>query len=250
MASTLLLVDGFNLIRRIFEARKAGNDPEAVIEACQRSLVRAVRDHEPSHACVAWDSHDTTWRHLLYVDYKANRKPTPALLLDNLDAFDAAFRDVAGVASIKLASYEADDIIATMARRLAESGGQAIILSMDKLFLQLLGDGIRVYNHFDHTETNDSDVMARYGIRVAQLADFWALAGDSSNNIKGVPGIGPKRAAELLSRYEDLEAILAGEAALEEHADTARRCRQLVTLKTDVELGINLRDFRLAERLG
>lgn len=243
MVTRLLLVDGFNLIRRIYEARRETSDLDDIVKACGHSMGRALREHRPTHACVVLDSHDRTWRHLLYEEYKGNRKPTPAPLMDNLASFDAEFRAL-GVPSVKIQNYEADDVIATLAVGVANSGGDSVILSTDRMFLQLAGDRIRIFNHFDHVETTPADVRQRYGVGVEQLIDYWALAGDSSNNIKGVPGVGPKTAASLLSRYPDLESIIASEEKVSGYTDTVKRCKQLVTLKTDVALGINLRDLR------
>lgn len=247
----VLLVDAFNLIRRIFEARPDGaSEITAVIEATTRSLERALRQHSPTHACAVFDSHDITWRHLLYPEYKAHRKPTPDALLDNLPRFRDAFLGE-GVKSLKLPDYEADDQVATLAAGVAASGGEAIILSTDKMFQQLLAPGVRVLNHFDNQEYTARGVIDRYGVTVAQLTDYWAMAGDTSNNIKGVPRVGAKTAATLLQTYGSLEEILqtgdntTAVARVQQHGDEARRCRQLVTLKTDVALGINLKSLRL-----
>ena len=156
-----------------------------------------------------------------------------------------------GVKSFVLDSYEADDVIATFAHGVAEAGNQAIILSSDKLYLQLISEHIHVVNHFEHQQTTPADVQNRYGVMVRQLVDYWALVGDSSNNIKGVAGIGAKTATRLLNEYGNLAAILAGmddDAAvrkIKENEISAGRCRQLVMLKTDVELGTNLREFRI-----
>lgn len=247
----LLLIDAFNLVRRIYEARPdSGEYIQDVVDAAVRSAQRALREHRPSHACIAFDSHDRTWRHLLYAEYKANRKPTPAPLMAAVPTLMAAFEEI-GVASLKVDNYEADDQIATMARVVADAGGEAIVLSTDRMFQQLLGPGIRVINHFDGHEFGPVEVRDRYGVDVAQLTDFWAMAGDTSNNIKGVPRVGAKTAAQLLVEYGTLEDILRtedGNTSVERvraAGDVVQRCKQLVTLKTDVVLGTNLRKFRL-----
>jgi protein Xni len=247
----VLLVDAFNLIRRIFEARP---DPEShideVIQASSNSLARALRDHAPTHACAVFDSHDRTWRHLLYADYKGTRKPTPQVLLDNLHGFRDAFLE-RGVRSLKLDNYEADDQLATLAKGIEKTGGEAFILSTDRMFQQQLSTNIRIFNHFEGHEVTREEVEERFGVRVDQLIDFWAMAGDSSNNIKGVPRVGKKTAASLLEHYGSLDAVIASsddDAAVrrvQDASEAALRCRQLVTLKTDVELGINLRSLRL-----
>lgn len=251
-ASTrVLLVDAFNLIRRIYEARTDGEAHiQDVIEASVKSLDRALRRHRPTHACIVFDSHDTTWRHLLYTEYKAHRKPTPQVLLDSLPEFREGFMKE-GVKSLKLASYEADDQVATLAHGVGSNGGEAIILSTDKMFLQLLSSGVRVFNHFEDRELTADYVRERFGVEIAQLTDYWAMAGDTSNNIKGVPRIGARTAATLLAEYGTLEDILSSEDdnssanRVRAQGDQAQLCKQLVTLKTDVELGINLKSLRL-----
>ncbi len=244
----ILLVDGFNMMRRIYEARP---DPDlaSITTATARSLQRALAEHRPTHAVVVLERHDRTWRHLLYPEYKAGRSPAPTILTDNLAAFEAAFSEC-GVASFSLPSYEADDVIATLAVGTADAGGRAVILSSDRLYLQFLRNEIEIINHFDGTRASPDAVLERYGVRVDQLTDFWALAGDHSNNIKGVPGVGAKTAARLLNEFQNLDAMMGRDdpaaARIREFDSLIRRCRQLVTLKSDVDLGINLRAFRLA----
>jgi protein Xni len=250
-----LLIDGFNLIRRIFEAMPADSDVDGLRDSTTKSVQRALNIHKPSHVIVVFEDHDTTWRHLLYPEYKAGRKPTPEPLLKALPSIESGF-EMLGVHSISLASYEADDIIATIAHKIAGTGkvvpgGEVIILSTDKSFLQLLRPGIRVFNHFSQQEYLVREVEERHGVSISQLTDYWALVGDGSNNIKGVPKIGKKSAAELLQHYKTLSEIIdSGEddskvRKVQEDSVLALRCRQLVTLKLDVELGINLKDYRL-----
>ena len=189
---------------------------------------------------------------MLYRDYKANRSPTPDLLLDHLDGFAEAFRDL-GVTICKVASYEADDVIGTITTVVAGHGGEVLILSTDKVYLQLISNSVRVIDHFQHKTWHAVDVEQNYKIRVDQYVDYLALVGDKSNNVKGVPGIGPKSAEQLLSAYGDLECVLAAAdedklvARVQAAHGEVRRCRQLAQLKTDVELGRNLKSFRLMQ---
>ena len=251
MSTDVLLIDAFNLIRRIYEARPDSEAIDDLVTACAASVRRALQQHVPSHACVVFDSHDKTWRHLLYPDYKQNRKPTPSVLLENLPAFRSAFLD-AGVKSLKLDNYEADDLIATLAHGTAANEGRVEILSTDKLFAQLLSPHVHLFNHFEGREITISQTETRYGVTISQLTDFWAMAGDAGNNVKGVPKIGSKTSARLLARYDSLEEILRSEDdnpsadRVRKHGDLAQRCKQLVTLKTDVELGINLKSLRFS----
>lgn len=252
-----LLVDGHNLIRRIYEAspQRRALAPESdtdVLTSCVKSLQRAVLTHKPSHCVVVFDSHDETWRHQLYDQYKQGRSATPEMLLTGLAAFERAFLEI-GVKSFTLAGYEADDVIATMAQRIGKSGSRAIILSSDKGFLQLRNEHVSVYNHFEQKDLDTDFVRHKFDVQVDQLTSFWALAGDASNNIKGVPKVGKKTAVRLLQQYSSLEDILNDSAAtgpaekVQENEASARLCQRLVTLKTDVALDINLKDFRLEQ---
>ena len=250
-----LLVDGHNLIRRIYEASPQRRElaPESnadVVTSCVRSLTRALLTHKPSHCVVVFDSHDETWRHRLYAEYKQGRSATPEMLLTGLAEFERAFLEI-GVKSFTLAGYEADDVIATMADRIGKSGSEAIILSSDKGFLQLLSECVRVYNHFEQKELDTAFASHKFEVLVNQLTSYWAVAGDASNNIKGVPKVGKKTAVLLLKQYTSLQEILEDSQAkgpaqkVQDNEALARLCQSLVTLKTDVTLDINLKAFRL-----
>ena len=247
----VLLIDGFNLIRRLYEARPhddAWLDEEVITSAVQ-SLRRALHTHQPSHACVVFDSHAPTWRHRLFPAYKANRKPTPQPLLDAIPRFEQAFLDE-GVPSVCVEGYESDDVIASMACTVARAQGRVLILSTDKNFLQLLDDHVSVHDHFQDLDCTPAWVLKKFGVRHDQLVDYWALTGDATSNIKGVPKIGPKTARELLSRQGSLDALLAEPPAgkvgerLREHKAEAILSRELVRLRTDVAVGANLKQLR------
>ncbi len=247
----VLLIDGFNLIRRIFEARPHDDGPlqQEVIVTATQSIGRAIRKFKPTHVCCVFDSHDRSWRHLLYPEYKKNRKPTPASLLESLPRFEEMFME-AGINCLLVPGYEADDVIATLARKIQSAGGAVIILSTDKGFMQLLSPGIRIVDHFNDREIDQDLVLEKFGVRPDQLLDYWALTGDSTNNIKGVAGIGAKTAQRLLQEFDALGDILAnpppGRAGklISAHNREAAMSRQLVSLKSDVEVGINLRLLR------
>jgi len=247
----VLLVDGFNLIRRIYEARGHADDeldPEVFVSVAS-SLRRALNRFNPTHACCVLDSHGKTWRHLLYPAYKENRKPTPQPLLDALPQFEAAFLEL-GVHSIIVSGYEADDVIATLAHRISESRGAVWILSTDKGFLQLLDQQVVIYDHFNNRELTPEWVVEKYAVTHKQLVDYWALTGDSTNNVKGVPKIGPKTAQGLIAEYGTLSALLQDPPTgtvgdrITAHIRDAEMCRQLALLKTDVEIGVNLKQLR------
>ncbi|MBT3898420.1 MAG: hypothetical protein HOF32_07040, partial [Gammaproteobacteria bacterium] len=186
-------------------------------------------------------------------------------LISNLDMFRRAF-ETAGVRSLEVAGYEADDVIATLAAGVANSSGDAIILSTDKGFLSLLDKHIEVYHHFEQHFLTSTDVRVKYALRHDQLIDYWSLSGDPGNNIKGVPGVGKKTALLLLEKFDSLDEVLTQARGLPQDQaadsglavyqkslskvlqfeDEAVKCRLLLTPKLDVELGINLKIFRLA----
>jgi 5'-3' exonuclease len=227
---------------------------EGVIEAAGSSLMRAIRQHGPTHVVVVLEQHDRTWRHLLYPGYKANRGETPALLLESVPRIQARF-EALGVASFSLDSYEADDVIATLTQVVSSNRGEVIILSTDKTFLQLIdGQRVKLYNHFNDAWMLQDYIIDRYEIKPVQYLDYLALVGDRTNNIHGVKGIGQKSAVQLLAEYEDLQSILDAESndslvrKVQASRNDAERSRMLVALKKDVALGINLRTFRLSPK--
>ncbi len=245
MSHRILLIDALNLVRRIFEAR-GGLGDEDFLSGCVLSLQRAIDDIKPSHAVVVWDSSEPTWRHMLDDRYKANREPTPAVLVSAVPELVRRFKSI-GVESLTLPNYEADDVLATLASGIASKNGEAVILSTDKMFYQLLGDRIRIYHQFDRRYIDIEEVRKKYGLEIHQLVDYWALSGDNSNNIKGVPGVGKKTATQLLQSHGDLDALLAlpDIKRVSDARDDALCCQQLVRLKQDVALGVNLKDYRL-----
>ena len=251
---SLLLVDALNLIRRVYAAQPGEDGPEraegAKVSSAQ-SLRRGLRECAPTHAVCVFDGHGQSWRHELLPDYKSGHAPMPDALESALEGYREAFREM-GVVSLSRPRLEADDVIATLACKVIAAGASATILSTDKIFLGLLPRGVRVRDHFKGADCDAQNVIEKFGIRPDQLVDFLALAGDRGNGIHGVPGIGPKRASDLLSRFETVEEVLQAAEDLEgklgehlrNHATTARLCRTLVGLRIDLEIGTNLKELR------
>lgn len=250
----LLLVDALNLIRRVYAAQPGDDGPERVegaITASSLSLQRALREATPTHAICVFDSKEPGWRLRLYADYKAGRNPIPAALEKGLKEFEESFLK-SGVSSFTFPGVEADDVIATLATKVAARGGNAVILSTDKVFIQLLDNFISLHDHFNDRDLDHSYVVGKFGVKPGQFIDFLALVGDKTNNINGVPSVGPKTAARLLGEIGTLDDILTvahtipgkmGET-IYGHKEEARLSRSLVTLQRDLSLGVNLRDFR------
>ena len=251
---SLLLVDALNLIRRVYAAQPGEDGParaEGAKAASVQSLRRGLRECMPSHAVCVFDGDGQSWRHELHPDYKAGHAPMPEALESALAGYREAFREI-GVASLIRPRLEADDVIATISCKAIAAGASVTILSTDKIFLAMLPRGVRVRDHFKGADFHSQDVVNKFGVRPEQLVDFLALAGDRGNGINGVPGIGPKRASELLSRFETLEEMLQAMDDLEGklgerlriHATTARLCHRMISLRTDLELGTNMSELR------
>jgi protein Xni len=157
-----------------------------------------------------------------------------------------------GIHTYEMSDWEADDVIATVADRAARSGLQVTILSTDKGFCQLVSERISVLNHFDRLLWDEETVRQRWGLAPDQLTDYWALCGDQTNHLPGVPGIGKKGAAQVLDVCGSLDRAIGWPDALPERQSTALgkgvssaiRTRVLATLRTDLELGIRLSSLR------
>lgn len=251
-----LLIDGLNLVRRIYAAvpgaEETASHQDGVLHSVSRSAQRALQQLEPSHALCAFDAPGPGWRHDLLPDYKANRPSMPAPLAELLPRIEAAFEEM-GIKSVRVEGYEADDVLATIAVKIADNKGHAVILSTDKSMLSLLREGISVRNHFDERDLDLHYVQQRFAIAPDQIATFLALVGESSQNVPGVKSVGAKTAAKLINEFGSLDAILdaAGDMpgrigeALRKGEDDARLSLQLMTLKLDVSVGLNLNECRI-----
>lgn len=254
MKIKLLLIDALNLIRRVYAAQPGEDGPNRVDDALRtsvHSLQRALRECRPTHAICVFDGHEPSWRHSLYPEYKAGRTPMPEALDSQMNRFRDAFSE-AGARSVCFPTLEADDIIATLASKVASRSEYAVILSTDRMFLQLVSGLIVVRDHFQRLDMDQAYVKEKLHVQPDQLVDFFALTGYTTNNIPGVPTVGPKTAARLLNELENLDHILSiaytikgklGET-LCKHAEEARLSQSLVRLKDDMELGLNLKSFR------
>lgn len=254
MGITFLVVDGLNLVRRIYAAQPGDDGPKRVqsaISTSVQSLRRALKEAAPTHAVAVFDGPQPGWRRRRYPAYKAHRAPMPVSLKEGLSSIADAFSEE-GAPSLSFSELEADDVIATLADKVAHRKGRVIILSTDKIFIQLLSDFITVRDHFQKRDLDRAWVRGKYGVEPERFVDLLALAGDATNNIPGVPSVGMKTAARLVNEIGNLDAILAlahtipgktGEM-IYRHAEEARLARDLACLKTDLPLGINLKSFR------
>ena len=253
----LVLLDGTALAFRAFFAIRGLTDsqgrPSGALYGFLASLLKILEEQErhtedPLHVAVAWDREEPTFRHEMEPEYKATRERMDEDLIQQLPWMQEAL-PLLGIASLEVSGFEADDIIATLAARAAERGWEVAVCAGDKDFAQLVRDNVRLYPPSRSGELQDplgpKEVEERYGVPPERMIDWQALVGDSSDNIPGVPGVGPKKATLLLQKYGDLETVLERgpreekgklRENLEAHAGTARAARELVTLRTDVPL--------------
>ncbi len=207
-------------------------------------LARLLKDHAGTHFAVIFDAGRLTFRNRLYDQYKAQRPPPPPELVPQFALVREA-TEAFGVPAIELADWEADDLIASYARAATEAGGRATIVSSDKDLMQLIRPGIDMLDPIKQKPIGPAEVMEKFGVPPEKLIDAQALMGDSVDNVPGVPGIGPKTAAQLINEFSDLEGVLAAAPAMKpgkrrdlliEHAAAARLSRILVTLRPDAPL--------------
>ncbi|WP_114388938.1 DNA polymerase I [Notoacmeibacter marinus] len=256
----LFLVDGSAYIFRAYHAlppltRKSDGLPIGAVSGfCNMlwKLLRNARDTEmgitPTHFAVIFDYSSKTFRNDLYDEYKANRSAPPDDLVPQFGLIREATRAF-DVACIEQEGFEADDIIATYCRLACEAGGDTTVISSDKDLMQLVGPTVGMYDPMKDKEIGVDEVIEKFGVPPEKMIDLQALTGDSIDNVPGVPGIGPKTAAQLLEEFGDLDTLLAKADTIKqkkrrenliEHADNARLSRELVKLRDDVDLELPL----------
>ena len=210
-------------------------------------LLRETKASEaPTHIAVVFDAGRETFRNEIYEDYKANRPPPPDELIPQFPLIRDAVKAF-NVACVEQEGFEADDLIASYARDIVDAGGDVTIVSSDKDLMQLVRPGVVMFDAMKSKKLGREEVMEKFGVPPDKVVDVQALAGDSTDNVPGVPGIGVKTAAELINEYGDLDTLLARASEIKqpkrrekliEFAEQARVSRELVRLKDDVDTGV------------
>ncbi len=251
----VFLIDGSGFIFRAFHAvrpltRPDGTPVNAVFGFTQM-LLKLLDDTDADHVAVIFDKARRTFRNDIYPDYKAHRPDPPEELIPQFALVREATRAF-NVACVDMDGFEADDLIATYARQARAQGAEVTIVSSDKDLMQLVGDGINMFDAMKNRVIGVDQVKEKFGVGPEKVIEVQALAGDSSDNVPGVAGIGVKTAAQLITEYGDLDTLLerAGEIkqpkrreSLLEQADMARVSRDLVSLRTDVPVPEPLDSF-------
>ena len=252
MAIHLVIIDALNLIRRVHSAQPNQDDIQAVVTTTGRTINRILKETEPTHIIAVFDHHlqDRGWRAEVLPKYKEDRKPMPEALQKGMDAIQKSWWKL-GIDSLLSDGDEADDLVATLANKVASRNEQVTIVSTDKGYCQLLSPTLRIRDYFQHRWLDEPFIEKEFGLKPEQLADYWGLAGISSSKITGIPGIGPKAALEILTQFPTIEAANESDELpkkyrkkFDEHYNTAILCRKVASLRTDIELGFNLQDIR------
>ncbi|MFP3870566.1 MAG: DNA polymerase I [Syntrophobacteria bacterium] len=245
---TLYLIDGSSCIHRAFHAiknlRTSRGLPTNAVYGFTGMLNRVLREEKPRYLAIALDSPGPTFRHELSPSYKANREQMPEALsvqIPFIKRLIAAY----GISYVEMPGYEADDIIGTLTHWAASEAAQVVIVSGDKDLLQLVKPGVRLWDTMKDVVMEFEEVEQRHGVSSSQLVEVMGLAGDSVDNIPGVPGIGPKTAQRLIREFGTIENLLANlekipreseRKKLETYAEQARLSRQLAIINCQVPL--------------
>jgi len=244
---TVFLIDGSSQMYRAYHAIRGLTGPDGrstnAVYGFSTMLRKLIADHKPEYIAASFDLAGPTFRDELAADYKANRAPMPSDLAEQVPFVREAC-EAMGVPVLTFERFEADDVIGTLAAQARGNGFDVAIVTGDKDFFQLVGDGIRVFNPRDEGVWYDATgVVEKFGVRPDQVVDVLALMGDSIDNIKGVPGIGEKGARELIATHGTLDALLEAAPTIQQkryregllsHADSARSSRELARIRTDV----------------
>ncbi|MCX5819095.1 MAG: DNA polymerase I [Deltaproteobacteria bacterium] len=254
-----VLVDGSNYLFRAFYAiRELSNSkgfPTNAIYGFTNMLMKLLRDQEPDYIAVAFDVKGPTFRHEAYDGYKATRKATPDTLIPQIPFVKEIVRGFS-IPVLEQQGIEADDIIGTIARRQAAAGMAVVIVSGDKDMMQLVSDEILMVDTMKEKTYDIAAVKERFGVGPEQVVEILGLMGDASDNIPGVPGIGPKGAERLIEQFGSIAAILAhpeqihnlkSREAILRNADQARLSLELATIRTDAVFDFDLEACRRRE---
>ncbi len=261
----LYLIDGSGYIFRAYHAMaharkplsRSDGTPMGAVFGFSNMLMKLLQDLEddeqPSHLAIIFDAKGKTFRNNIYADYKAHRPPAPEDLVPQFPIIRDAVRAF-GLPSVEMVGFEADDLIATYTRQAREKGWHVTIVSSDKDLMQMVDDKTDMFDTMKNVRTDPAGVVAKFGVGPGKVTEVQALAGDSADNVPGVPGIGIKTAAELINHYGDLESLLARAEEIKqpkrrekliENADLARVSLELVTLDQHVDVEHSIDGFEL-----
>ena len=261
------LIDGSGYIFRAYYAlpplsRKSDGLPTGAVSGFCSMLFKLLEDarsddseHKPTQIAVIFDSARKNFRNEIYKEYKANRAEAPDDLAPQFEYIRKSVKAF-NLPSVELINYEADDLIATYAKKITEAGAKVTVISSDKDLMQLVSNKVRLFDPMKSRVIGEKEVIEKFGVKPNQVIDVQSLAGDSSDNVPGVPGIGIKTAAELINKYKNLEKLLSKASEIPQNKrretllanrDKALLSKQLVTLKDDVPVKNDPSEFLIKD---
>ncbi|MGB1547521.1 MAG: 5'-3' exonuclease, partial [Alphaproteobacteria bacterium] len=256
----VFLVDGSGFIFRAYHAlpplTRPDGTPVGAVFGFTQMLMKLISDTDADYVAVIFDSDRVSFRNDIYPDYKANRPEPPEDLIPQFMLIREATRAF-NLPAIELKGFEADDLIATYARLASEAGAEVTIVSSDKDLMQLVDEKVTMFDSLRNRMIGRKEVEEKFGVEPERVVEVQALAGDSTDNVPGVPGIGVKTAAQLINEYGDLETLLERAEEIRqpkrrqnllEYTELARVSRELVKLRDDVALELSLEDLALHPR--
>ena len=256
----LILVDGSGYIFRAFHGLPMMTRPDGTpinaVFGFTKMLLKLMADLNPSHVVVIFDAGRVTFRNDIYADYKANRSDPPEELVPQFPLVrDAA--EAMSLPVLEMPGFEADDLIASFAKQAEQQNKPCLIVSSDKDLMQLVRGSVTMLDPMKNRPISAPEVMEKFGVSPDKVVDVQSLAGDSTDNVPGVPGIGIKTAAELINQFGDLDSLLSNAETIKQpkrrenlitYAEQARISRQLVQLKDDVDLPLSIDEVKTPEQ--
>lgn len=255
----IALIDAYGFVFRAYHSlpplTRADGTPVGAVYGFTNMLIKLIASLDVSHVAVVFDSGSKTFRNEIFSEYKANRPPCPEDLKPQFPIIRKTAESL-NLTILEKVGYEADDIIATIAKKSAQANFEVLIISSDKDLMQLIDDKISIYDAMKNKLIKSNEVKEKFFVEPHQVLDLLSLIGDSSDNVPGVKGIGPKTASELINQYGTLENIFKNidnikqekrKKLLNEGIENALLSKKLITLKEDVELKITLDDLQVKE---
>jgi len=256
MKKKIILIDGSSYIYRAFYAlpllTSPKGEPTGAIYGFYRMISKLIFSLNPEYIAVVFDLPGQTTRHKEFKEYKATRKETPNDLVVQIPKIKKLLQ-LLGISIIEKQGFEADDIIATLAKKAEKEGFEVIVVSPDKDMIQLIDENIKLLNPISETFLDREKVKEKYGIYPEQFEDYLAMIGDNVDNIPGIKGVGAKTAAKLLNEFGSLDNILQNKDKLSGKLkeifynldeESIKMSRYLVKLQTDIDLDINIEDLK------
>lgn len=259
MKDEIYLIDGSAYIYRAYHAIAPLTNSKGVATNAVLGFVKMVQklinENDPQYIAIAFDSKGPVFRHEMYKEYKANRPPMPEDLREQIP-YIKQFVSASNLLMLEQSGVEADDILASIAKKYTEAGCKVVIVSGDKDLLQLVDDNITMYDPMKDKLMGKAEVEEKYGVRADQLLDYFALVGDSSDNVPGVPGVGPKTAQKLIATHGSLDGLYEEVDGLKkskmkdkiiDNREQAYLSKQLIDLKIDVDIPSDITSFTVKD---